>query len=705
MPLVLEDRVRETTIVTGTNDATLLGAVTGFQAFSVIGNGNTTYYTISDQSGSNWEVGLGTFSSAGPTLARTTVLSSSAGGAKVSFPAGTKDVFITYPSEKAVYLDGSNNVQPNLGTATITTGVFSAGTVSAPAITTTGDTNTGIFFPAADTIAFTEGGVESGRFTSAGALQLNANLTFSGTGNRITGDFSNATVANRVAFQSSTTNGNINAGFLPNGTATQAVVRVYNNSDPTNAAGLDINANSTTASLNSIITGTGTYLPLTMFTGNSERLRIDTSGNVGIGTSSPVSKFQVAGTVTAPTYDIPSGSGYNSFQMGADGTGTWYVYDKTNAAYRLNISNAGNVGIGTSSPTALLQVNGTAKATSMSLNGVSIGDYNLYSGMVTRVVNGGGIGINSANSTDNAYIYFGSGTSSAAQQSAAIGRIGGDVLAMFTASAERMRITSTGNVGIGTSSPSGFLGNKLVIATGGTANEGMTIYSSSNNGSIWFADATTGNGRFAGGIDYQHSTNEMVFYFDNIGNARFLSGGVLLTGGKSSATANGGDVQVSKGITFPATQSAQTDANTLDDYEEGTWTPVLRGSATNGTYVYDTDRTGATYIKIGRQVTVRGVFSVSSITSAGTGDAYISGLPFSGTNPAPSWSRAPGNLMCQGGTTAMATTGIFCGFDTSGVTYFGIYTQSTTTQAAIPVTTADDVSSIWSFTYTYLTAN
>ena len=60
MSLVLKDRVRETTTVLGTNDATLLGAVTGFQAFSVVGNGNACYYTISDQSGGHWEVCIGT---------------------------------------------------------------------------------------------------------------------------------------------------------------------------------------------------------------------------------------------------------------------------------------------------------------------------------------------------------------------------------------------------------------------------------------------------------------------------------------------------------------------------------------------------------------------------------------------------------------------------------------------------------------------
>ena len=106
MALAVYDRVRETTAVVGTNDAVLLGAVTGFQSFAVVGTTNTCYYTIADQSG-NWEVGLGTYNSVGPTMERTTVLSSSAGGAKVSFPAGTKDIFLTYPAEVAVL--SSNN--------------------------------------------------------------------------------------------------------------------------------------------------------------------------------------------------------------------------------------------------------------------------------------------------------------------------------------------------------------------------------------------------------------------------------------------------------------------------------------------------------------------------------------------------------------------------------------------------------------------
>jgi len=99
MAFVLADRVKETTTTTGTGTVTLLGASTGYQSFAVIGNANTTYYTIASQSGSEWEVGIGTYTSSGTTLARTTVISSSNAGALVNFSAGAKDVFVTYPAE------------------------------------------------------------------------------------------------------------------------------------------------------------------------------------------------------------------------------------------------------------------------------------------------------------------------------------------------------------------------------------------------------------------------------------------------------------------------------------------------------------------------------------------------------------------------------------------------------------------------------
>jgi hypothetical protein len=104
MALVIANRVKETTTTAGTGTVTLLGASTGFQSFAVIGNANTTYYTIASQAGNEWEVGIGTYSTSGTTLARTTVLSNSSGTqpSALSFSAGTKDVFVTYPSEYSV---------------------------------------------------------------------------------------------------------------------------------------------------------------------------------------------------------------------------------------------------------------------------------------------------------------------------------------------------------------------------------------------------------------------------------------------------------------------------------------------------------------------------------------------------------------------------------------------------------------------------
>ena len=110
MALVLADRVLETCSSPGTGSVSLLGAVTGYQTFSAtVGNTNTCYYTIADQAGANWEVGIGTYSSSGNTLARTTVLASSNAGSLTNFSSGTQNVFVTYPAEKSVNLDASNN--------------------------------------------------------------------------------------------------------------------------------------------------------------------------------------------------------------------------------------------------------------------------------------------------------------------------------------------------------------------------------------------------------------------------------------------------------------------------------------------------------------------------------------------------------------------------------------------------------------------
>lgn len=157
MPLVVKDRVLETTITTGTGTLTLAGATTGYQTFSsAIGNGNTTYYTIS--SSSEWEVGIGTVGAG--TLTRDTVLESSNSGSLVNFGAGTKNVFCTYPAEKAVDTDisqtltnktisGASNTLSNIGNSSLTnssvtingTSVALGGSISVGTVTSVSGTS------------------------------------------------------------------------------------------------------------------------------------------------------------------------------------------------------------------------------------------------------------------------------------------------------------------------------------------------------------------------------------------------------------------------------------------------------------------------------------------------------------------------------------------------------------------------------------
>ena len=311
MALVLKDRVLETASAPGTGTVTLLGATAGYQTFSAaIGNANTTYYTIADQSGSNWEVGIGTYTTAGNTLTRNTVLSSSNGGALTNFNSGTQNVFVTYPSEEAVYNNGTSIVGPTgssvavanggTGATTLTAnGVIYGNGTSAVGVTAVGSTgqvlvgNTGaapswatvssslVSSFSAGTTGLTPSTATTGAVTLAGtlgvanggtglttltanyvpygngtsALQSSANHTFDGTtmtlGNagvtaRFQGDFSNATVASRTAFITGTTNATTGIYALPNGTSTAASWQATNNSNPTNASKILIATNGST---------------------------------------------------------------------------------------------------------------------------------------------------------------------------------------------------------------------------------------------------------------------------------------------------------------------------------------------------------------------------------------------------------------------------------------------------------------------------
>jgi len=311
-----------------------------------------------------------------------------------------------------------------------------------------------------------------GTFTS---LSDSGNLAFTGTGNRITGDFTNATVANRVMFQTSTSNSATVIGVIPSGTGTASYLALWGNASATNTNVTQLGSDGSIASGQ---VGSGTYLPMTFYTGGSERMRVDTSGNVGIGTTSPASKFNVVDTGTgANTALIQSGQTgttvrsntvlrvqttaagrdvniqlsdnvTNSAEIGMVGGPMYFA---TAGVERMRIDSSGNVGIGTGSPSSKLQVSGTL-----------VGNILWGNANNTDTTAGSGAGFFGSNGAVNAVMY--------ASSSAACGFYGTSTnhpIIFLTNNTERARIDTSGNVGVGTNSPSTY--GKIVSVTGDNA--------------------------------------------------------------------------------------------------------------------------------------------------------------------------------------------------------------------------------------------
>jgi hypothetical protein len=188
MALALNDRVQQQGTANTTVSFTLTASVAGFQSFAVIGNGNTTYYSATDASG-NWEVGIGTYSTTGPTLTRNTILSSSNSNTAVTF-SGVVNVFVTYPSEKSVNLDGSDNVSA-LGT--VSSGTWQGSTVAVAyggtGVTTSSGANSVMLRDANQNVAVNRLNQSNTNTTAAGGVTALTTAssyihTLSGTGNQ-----------------------------------------------------------------------------------------------------------------------------------------------------------------------------------------------------------------------------------------------------------------------------------------------------------------------------------------------------------------------------------------------------------------------------------------------------------------------------------------------------------------------------------------
>jgi hypothetical protein len=351
MALVLADRVRDTTTTTGTGTVTLSGtAPTGYQNFSVVGNGNTTYYTIN--AGSQFEVGIGTYSSTGPTLARTTILSSSNGGAAVDFAAGTKDVFVTYPSGKSVNYDASNNV--GIGTTTPSYKLDVSGgdirlATNATYIrsVTTGGTNVRMLGINAGNVAYV-GPIDSGPVSAvfnASPSSLTTAFYTSGTERmRIdsSGNVGIGTSAQTVKLQVISDGAPAASGNMTTGMMVASGIGSF---------ALNMGANSTGGYtwINSAYTNnSGIASPMVFMTGASERMRITSSGSVGIGKTPAFGLLDVNGAVFATddgTYSFGRNNGTNSGGWKFDSTNPSIVTYVGNGSERMRIDSSGNVTI------------------------------------------------------------------------------------------------------------------------------------------------------------------------------------------------------------------------------------------------------------------------------------------------------------------------------------------------------------------------
>ena len=390
----------------------------------------------------------------------------------------------------------------------------------------------------------------------AGVLSVGGNLTFSGANNRITGDFSNATVANRVAFQSSTTNGATSLSLLPNGSSTVSGINCYGGTDPANSNAAQFAViNGGDARIQATANGTASAIPMTFYTGGSERLRIDTSGNVGIGTSSPASIL----TIYKPTAGSnPIGSTSNSalrlqtdasefnekaeiqFQAGTVAANTGEVIAAISSLY--TTYNAANDGGG-----ALLFSTRQSTATGGLRERARIahdGTLTLRAGgsaNLTHVFNfnenGGEIQLMNASGTADILFDSLSGTGRLLTFNGGlqIGTIGAHALTFNTSDIERMRITSAGNVGIGITAPSAKLAFANTVSTNGYDADKIRFFDSEGN--------VYGIGMAAFILGYRADNH--VFYTSAASPAermRIDSSGNLLVGTTSAGASNSNSV-------------------------------------------------------------------------------------------------------------------------------------------------------------------